>query len=41
MEVQREAYRDIRADVPQQADVYDTETYRKAEDRRPIDATPA
>lgn len=30
-EVQREAYRDIRADVPLQADLYDTETYRKAE----------
>jgi hypothetical protein len=30
-EVQRETYRDIRADVPLQADLYDTETYRKAE----------
>jgi hypothetical protein len=30
-EVQRESYRDIRADVPLQADLYDTETYRKAE----------
>ena len=30
-EVQREAYRDIRADVPLQADLYDTEIYRKAE----------
>ena len=30
-EVQREVYRDIRADVPLQADLYDTETYRKAE----------
>jgi hypothetical protein len=30
-EIQREEYRDIRADVPLQADLYDTETYRKAE----------
>ena len=30
-EVQREEYSDIRADVPLQADLYDTETYRKAE----------
>jgi hypothetical protein len=30
-EVQRESYSDIRADVPLQADLYDTETYRKAE----------
>lgn len=30
-EVQRETYRDIRADVPLQADLYDTETYRKPE----------
>ena len=30
-EVQREAYRDIRADVPLQANLYDTETYHKAE----------
>jgi hypothetical protein len=30
-EIQRETYRDIRADVPLQADLYDTETYRKAE----------
>lgn len=30
-EVQRERYSDIRADVPLQADLYDTETYRKAE----------
>jgi hypothetical protein len=30
-EIQRESYRDIRADVPLQADLYDTETYRKAE----------
>jgi hypothetical protein len=30
-EVQRETYRDIRADVPLQADLYDTVTYRKAE----------
>jgi hypothetical protein len=30
-EVQRETYRDIRADVPLQADLYDTGTYRKAE----------
>jgi hypothetical protein len=30
-EIQREVYRDIRADVPLQADLYDTETYRKAE----------
>jgi hypothetical protein len=29
-EVQREVYRDIRADVPLQPDLYDTETYRKA-----------
>ena len=29
-EVQREEYRDIRADVPLQPDLYDTETYRKA-----------
>ncbi|HET6578566.1 MAG TPA: hypothetical protein VFG66_09595 [Gemmatimonadales bacterium] len=30
-EVQREEYREIRADVPLQADLYDTRTYRKAE----------
>jgi len=30
-EVQRERYRDIRADVPLQADLYDTQIYRKAE----------
>jgi hypothetical protein len=30
-EVQRETYRDIRADVPLQANLYDTETYHKAE----------
>jgi hypothetical protein len=30
-EVQREEYRDIRADVPLQANLYDTETYHKAE----------
>ncbi len=30
-EVQREAYRDIRADVPLQADLYDTRTYRRPE----------
>ena len=30
-EVQREAYRDIRADVKLQPDLYDTETYHKAE----------
>ena len=30
-EVQREAYSDIRADVPLQANLYDTETYHKAE----------
>jgi hypothetical protein len=30
-EVQREVYRDIRADVALQPDLYDTETYRKAE----------
>ena len=30
-EVQRETYRDIRADVPLQANLYDTETYQKAE----------
>ena len=30
-EVQREEYSDIRADVPLQADLYDTHTYRKAE----------
>ena len=29
-EVQREVYRDIRADVPLQPDLYDTETYHKA-----------
>jgi hypothetical protein len=29
-EVQRESYRDIRADVPLQPDLYDTETYHKA-----------
>lgn len=28
-EVQRETYRDIRADVPLQADLYDTRTYRR------------
>jgi hypothetical protein len=30
-EVQRETYRDIRADVPLQANLYDTEAYHKAE----------
>jgi hypothetical protein len=30
-EVQRERYRDIRADVPLRADLYKMETYRKAE----------
>ena len=30
-EVQREEYRDIRADVKLQPDLYDTETYHKAE----------
>ena len=30
-EVQREAYRDIRADVKLQPDLYDTETYHKAD----------
>jgi hypothetical protein len=30
-EVQREEYRDIRADTPLQADLYDTQTYHKAE----------
>lgn len=30
-EIQREEYRDIRADVRLQADLYDTQTYRKAE----------
>ncbi len=30
-EIQRETYRDIRADVPLQPDLYDTETYHKAE----------
>ena len=30
-EVQREEYREIRADVPLQADLYDTRTYRKPE----------
>jgi hypothetical protein len=30
-EVQREVYKDIRADVTLQPDLYDTETYRKAE----------
>jgi hypothetical protein len=30
-EVQREQYRDIRADVPLQENLYDTETYRRAE----------
>jgi hypothetical protein len=30
-EVQRESYRDIRADVPLQPDLYDTGTYRQAE----------
>jgi hypothetical protein len=30
-EVQRDAYRDIRADAPLQADLYDTQTYHKAE----------
>ena len=29
-EVQRESYRDIRADVPLQPDLYDTKTYHKA-----------
>jgi len=30
-EIQREEYRDIRADTPLQPDLYDTKTYRKAE----------
>jgi hypothetical protein len=30
-EVQREQYRDMRADVPLQENLYDTETYRRAE----------
>ncbi|HUR94114.1 MAG TPA: hypothetical protein VMY76_05995 [Gemmatimonadales bacterium] len=30
-EIQREVYRDVRADVPLQADLYDTDTYRKAD----------
>ena len=30
-EIQREEYRDIRADIPLQADLYDTQTYHEAE----------
>ena len=30
-EVQREEYRDVQADVPLQPDLYDTQTYHKAE----------
>jgi hypothetical protein len=30
-EVQRETYRDVRADTPLQADLYDTQTYHKPE----------